>query len=264
MTAAPDRPLSYRLLLCVLAALLLPMACSKASAAVDDGFKEGMAYADLREQLLANGWLPLRTPNCWTNVGGEADVCNVLPEVESCGGSGVCVMNFAHKESGSIMRVGAEGDYTRWNNEAEKSAFTVGFWETQSVPTAPSAACPTTGFSDFLIQYANNDAAKKSFTDPLVKVIEPDAKSEEFGTVDVYMAGTAYAGFNLRHQKDGFHVVDYQGSVDPMPTDVDIDTSENNVRIVSYRYGMSEGNAYRFELRDGCWHMTESPYEPSP
>ena len=39
----------------------------------------GMAYSDLRNTLLADGWLPLRDTECWDNVGGKATVCDLLP-----------------------------------------------------------------------------------------------------------------------------------------------------------------------------------------
>lgn len=154
--------LTLRRPLAILSMLALCWFSATASAAVDAEFKQGMAYADLRQALLADGWLPLRNLNCQTNVGGEAKVCSDLPEVDSCSGTGVCVMNFAHKSQGNIMRVGAEGDYTRWNDSAAKSAFAVRFWESQAVSPSPNATCPATDFTEFLIRYANDDSVKKA------------------------------------------------------------------------------------------------------
>jgi len=47
-----------------------------ASLQLDEKLKNGMAYEELRKIVIANGWLPLVTPECKENVGGEAKICD--------------------------------------------------------------------------------------------------------------------------------------------------------------------------------------------
>lgn len=88
-------------------------AASPPQPAVGKSLSQGMAYQALREKLLAAGWLPLRDPQCWDNIGGEAAVCNQLPETESCSVDGRCIMHFASRQDRAKVRVGTEGPYEK-------------------------------------------------------------------------------------------------------------------------------------------------------
>lgn len=92
----------------------------------------GPSYAAFRKVALAEGWSPVRSPDCATNVyGGEGppsgkpNICEALPEIESCSGTGLCEMRFEQKNSGKSLNVTTYGDYTLWNTPEEEHAFFV-------------------------------------------------------------------------------------------------------------------------------------------
>lgn len=232
--------------------------------AVDAAFAKGMPYADLRRRLLDAGWLPLRDPACRENVGGEARVCGDLPETESCSGDGHCVMHFANASEAQRIRVTAYGPHDRWNTPGEQAAFAVQSWERSPVAAAAAPACPAQDFDAFLQRFAADEAIERAFTAPLVRVAELGGGEDGDDTVMVYVAGAQYAGFNVVRGGDGYHFVDAEGARDAAPLPLQVSAAGENVRDVRYLYGMSEGNSYRFEARDGCWFLTEDPEPPSP
>lgn len=92
----------------------------------------GPAYAAFRKVALAEGWTPVNQPDCVMNVyGGEGapsdkpNICEALPELESCTSNGLCLMSFQHKSSGKSLNVTTYGDYTRWNTPGEEDALYV-------------------------------------------------------------------------------------------------------------------------------------------
>lgn len=232
--------------------------------AVDAAFAKGMPYADLRRRLLDAGWLPLRDPACRENVGGEARVCGMLPETESCSGDGHCVMHFANAAEAQRIRVTAYGPYDRWNTPGEQAAFAVQSWERSPVAAVAATACPAQDFDAFLQRFAADEAIERAFTAPLVKVAELGGGEEGDDTVMVYVAGAQYGGFNVARGGSAYHFVDAEGKRDDAALPLDIRAAGEQVRDVRYLYGMSEGNSYRFEARDGCWYLTEDPEPPSP
>ena len=231
---------------------------------IEKSFRKGMPYADLRKQLLTAGWLPLRDPSCWDNVGGEATVCNELPEVESCSGDGYCIMYFANAANAERIRIGTYGPYDRWNDPQEKNALAVNFWEISSLPQTKPAQCPSQDFQTFLKAFASDDAVKQAFTTKVVKVAE--LKSDDTGdhTRLVYILGNRYQGFNIRYLNQAYHHVDHEGRTDQDPLPLDIKPAGKNAQLVRYQYGMSEGNSYRFEAQQNCWYLTEDPEAPAP
>jgi hypothetical protein len=86
-----------------------------------------MAYGDLRRKVTADGWLPVPDPDCKVNVGGEANVCDDLTELESCSGDGFCVMRFAR--NGEKLEVYTQGMIEDWNAPGEASRLRVTEWE---------------------------------------------------------------------------------------------------------------------------------------
>jgi hypothetical protein len=89
---------------------------------------KGMAYADLRKTALTNGWVPLASPNCKTNVGGTALVCDQIPEVNACSGDGYCLMFFKHVNSGKRLSVTTYGPSDDWQTSGETSKLRVKHW----------------------------------------------------------------------------------------------------------------------------------------
>jgi hypothetical protein len=210
-----------------------------------------MPYSELRKTALAEGWLPLVTPECKENVGGEAPVCDAQPELESCSGDGYCNMQFAHGASQTRLKVGTYADNTK-------------FWEFSSAASdGKAAACPAQKFEDFLKTFAGDKAIQKSFTAALVKVEELVDDEKGYSMRSVYFNQADYKDFNLVYAKDGYHAV-FNDEVGPKPIAVEIKPEAADTFFVKFLYGVSEGNSYRFKNQGGCWKLTEDPEAPSP
>ena len=223
---------------------------------------EGKPYAGVREALLADGWLPLRDPDCRSNIGGDADVCDELPEVESCSGDGHCNMAFA--DGARRLAITTYGPYDRWNAPGQESALQVKSFELQPLPADVPPACPSTDFDAFLKVFASDDAVRTAFTAPLVKVAELQSDAEGDHERMVYVARDKYAGFNVGFSDGAFHFVDSTGQADRKPLQLKIARESDDARFVRYDYNVSEGNSYRFRLVDNCWSLTQDPDMPSP
>ncbi len=249
------------------AAAQAPAAAPSAASAepeVARGFRKDMPYSELRKRLLDAGWLPLRDADCQSNVGGEADVCNYLPETTGCSGDGHCTLRFGHAGSGQIARIGTYGPNDPGNTLGEGKALTVRYWEFSAVDPVAAPSCPSQDFQAFLQHYASDPAAAKRLNAPLVKTVELRSDGEGDFPQPVYMTASAYDGFNVRFQGGAFHHVDSEGAVDPDPLRLDISAQGADQRLVAYQYGMSEGNSYRFERHAGCWRLAEDPEPPAP
>jgi hypothetical protein len=238
---------------------------SAAVRALEGALKKDMAYVDLRNAALAEGWFPLVDPLCKENIGGEAAVCNQLAELESCSGDGRCLMRMAHGSDQSVLRIDAYGDYTKWSLSGESAVLNVRGWEFSPAERAVVVTqCPSQNFSEFLNAFAGDDNVQKTFTLPLVKVMQYRDVGEDYETYPSYMSAADYSGFRIDHGADGFHIVDSTGKADPKPTPLEIKPEAEGSYYVSYRYGMSEGNSYRFQHQRGCWYLAEDPDAPSP
>ncbi|ALN93384.1 hypothetical protein [Lysobacter gummosus] len=248
------------------AAPAAPTVPAKASAEPDiaKGFSKDMAYADLRKRLIGAGWLPLRDPKCWDNVGGEAEVCNYLPETESCSADGFCKMWFANRELGVRIQVGTYGPYDRKNTVGGGVATKVRFWGFRDLDKPAAAACPSRDFDQFLSKFAADKNLAREFTAPVVKVAELLSDGESDRAQPVYMLASSYNGFNVQYKDGAFHYVDGQGAVDAARLRLDVSKEGADKRLVRYAMNMSEGNSYLFEDSNGCWRLTEDPEAPAP
>ena len=240
---------------------------SPVAPAVESAFTQEMPYADLRKRLTAAGWLPLRDPMCRENVGGEARVCGELPEVESCSGDGHCVMHFANAAEGKRIRVTAYGPSERWNVPGEEASFAVNSWDVSALePVAKTAApaCPSRDFDAFLKALSSDSDIERAFTAPVVKVAELYSDDSGDHARMVYVDGHVYDDFNVDYAGNAYHFVDSEGKVDTSALKLDVAPEGNAARVVRYRYGMSEGNSYRFEDKGDCWYLSQDPEAPSP
>lgn len=236
---------------------------AEAAPAVLSSLSVGMAYADLRQALLADGWLPLRDPECPENVGGPAMVCSLLPETESCSGDGYCRMHFG-KAPNLTLAVTAYGSYSAWDQPGPDSAFQVKSFDASSIETA-AAQCPSQDFDGFLRDFATDPAVQRSFTAPLVRVAELEDRGDEgYSTRMVYQTADTYRDFNLKFASGDFHFVDSIGQMDPKPLRFQVKTEADGSRLLSYSYNLSEGNSYRFRKAGDCWSLSEDPEPPSP
>lgn len=227
-------------------------------------FNKDMTYSDLRKRLLGAGWLPLRDPQCWNNVGGEALVCNYLPEVIGCSADGYCKMSFANRELGLTAQVGTYGPSDKNNTIGNGTATAVRFWEFHNLDKPTAAACPSRDFDQFLAKFASDPQLARQFTAPLVKVVELRSDSDGDVPQPVYMLATKYDGFDLRYRDGAYHYVDADGKVDSASMKLNVTKQGSDKRLVRYLLNMSEGNSYRFDDVGGCWRLTEDPEAPSP
>lgn len=227
-------------------------------------FRKGMPYAELRSAFVDAGWLPVRDLQCEANIGGEARACDVLPETESCSTDGHCLMRFARVDGGQA-RVDAYGPFEQWNMPGRQAEFAVKSWSFSAEPERTAAvACPAGDFDAFLRAFASDERTRKAFTAPWVRVAELQSDDSGDHARTVLVSGAAYDDFNLVHRDGAFHYVDHAGEVDPAALPVDVRPDGANAYTVRFQYGMSEGNSYRFEQRDGCWRLVGDPEPPSP
>lgn len=243
-----------------------PAPVAEAKPAIEAAFREGMPFAEVRKQLLAAGWLPLRDPMCRENVGGTAEICFELPEVESCSGDGYCNMHYASATENRRITVTTYGPYDKWNTAGEEAALAVRSWKASALPAAEgnAPACPSGDFDAFLKAFASDEKIERAFTAPLVKVAELGGGEAGMDEVVLYDIGNDYDGFNVVFRNGAFHYAMPDGEVDATPLDLKVEAKGDGVREVRYAYGMSEGNSYRFEQRNGCWALTGDPEPPSP
>ncbi len=237
-----------------------------ASELLGQKLKKEMAYADLRKIVLTDGWLPLKTESCKENVGGEATICTELPELDACSGDGHCILWFADGVAMTQLRVDAYGDSRHWNTPGREDEFNIKSWEFSStIAEVNKVACPSNDFDIFLKAFASDKAVQSAFSHPLIKV--EDLIFGETGALDYafsYVKKSDYKDFDLKYEKDGFHILDGNEKMDPMPSVIEIKSDDQNTRYVKYQYGMSEGNSYRFRKKEDCWYLTEDPDAPSP
>jgi hypothetical protein len=101
--------------------------------------KKGMAYANVREALLAQGWKPLPDPECRANViGGDYEtscarhpewcqICSELPELSACSNDPYCLMRF--RQSNQILEIATYGDISDWKTRGKNPTVGVTHWE---------------------------------------------------------------------------------------------------------------------------------------
>lgn len=104
--------------------------------------KEGMAYADFRKLVLANGWTPVVTPECVANVvGGDyasvckvnpdqvsCQICELMPELDSYSGDGYSLVRFRHAGDGEQLEATGYGMIEDWNVSGDDSRLQVVGW----------------------------------------------------------------------------------------------------------------------------------------
>lgn len=120
-----------------------------AGAALEAVLQAGMAYADFRKQVLAQGWSPIPDAQCKVNVVGEnhqavcsqdpdlatCKVCDQMTELSACSGDGHCLVRFRHDASGESLEATGYGMIEDWNVSGEDSRLQLSRW---SVSKAPS------------------------------------------------------------------------------------------------------------------------------
>lgn len=226
--------------------------------AIDQGFTKGMAYADLRRQVLAAGWLPLSDPSCRENIGGTATICFELPELEACSGDGRCNMHFADAVSGREIAVHTYGPVGRWNTAGEEKTLAVQGWDVSTVaPAKREVACPSQDFDTFLKRYASDDAVRRAYTAPLVQVAVLGGGEDGDEAVQTYMRGDRYDAFAVQY-RDGWVMRFAQSGGAPAAARIAVTEEPAGTRLVTLP-GNIEGISYRFAQKDGCWWLVSDP-----
>lgn len=226
--------------------------------AIDKDFRKGMAYAELRRQVLAAGWLPLSDPSCRENIGGTATICFELPELEACSGDGRCNMYFADAASGREIAVHTYGPVGRWNTAGEEKALAVQGWELSSVaPAKPDIACPSQDFDAFLKAYASDDATRRAYTAPLVQVAVLGGGEDGDEAIQTYMRSGQYDAFALQY-REGWFLRFAQSAGAPVPARIGVTEEPAGTRLLTLP-GNIEGISYRFAQKDGCWWLVSDP-----
>lgn len=102
---------------------------------------KGMAYADFRKAVLAQGWQPLVDAKCKANViGGNYEkvcaadpalckICDELPELNACSGDAHCLVQFTHAGVTGVLQATGYGEAQYWNVSGKDSGFAVTGWE---------------------------------------------------------------------------------------------------------------------------------------
>lgn len=92
----------------------------------------GPSYATFRKVAIGEGWVPAPQPDCTKEVygldgplPGKANICDALPEIESCSSNGLCLMIFQHKVDKRSLSVTTYGDYNSWDTPGEEGALYV-------------------------------------------------------------------------------------------------------------------------------------------
>jgi len=222
------------------------------------------AYADLRGAVLETGWLPLQTPGCAANLGGDAGACRELPELEACSADGACLMRFGEASSNRVLTVRTYGDLRRWKDGGDAATLRVVESSVALPESAPDAACPASHFDGFLRAFAAAPALRLRFTAPLVQVMQ---SRDVFENTEIYpsvVRAEDFRGFPVTFADGAFHHLDAEGHMDPAPLTLDVSAVADGVQRVSWSYGMSEGNAVLFSAADGCWQLVEDPEPPTP
>ena len=109
-----------------------------------DNVHKGMAYADFRTALLADGWRPVVDLRCKANVVGAAykdlcakgsdscKACNELPELSACSGDAVCMMRFRDADTRRQLEVSTYGDIRDRAAHGTDSQLNVTGWTVSS------------------------------------------------------------------------------------------------------------------------------------
>jgi hypothetical protein len=131
--------------------------------------------------------------------------------------------------------------------------------------TYAPAPCPGRSFEEFLQSFASDEKTRSTFTADQVSVTDyrnPDAL-EQSDTVTTKVSKSEYRDFTLKYADNAYHNVDAAGAMDPAPVNIEIERRGPDY-LVSYVYGMSEGNSWVFQPSGTCWVLAADPTPPTP
>ncbi|NJM77227.1 MAG: hypothetical protein HC852_17405 [Acaryochloridaceae cyanobacterium RU_4_10] len=198
---------------------------------------KGKSYAEFRQSALSWGWAPVVDPNCKTNVGGTASICDERPEVESCSGDGYCILRFQHRIKDVALKVVTYADNIQsWQfTRSDRSSV-----------TNSSGAYPSQDFTQFLAAFSRA----------------------------IFVLKEQYKDFTLVYKNGDFYNIDSAGNIYSGPLAVSSNPKPDRQRLNVIKQGndyfvktlvnMSEGNSWLFKKTGDCWSLAEDPEAPSP
>lgn len=71
-----------------------------------------------------------------------------------------------------------------------------------------------------------------------------------------------YRQFTLRYADGAFHHASSDGSIDPDTQQIKVENRGADY-LVTYAYGMSEGNSWSFRSHGSCWYLSADPDAPT-
>lgn len=109
---------------------------------LEGAIKLGMVYTVLRQSMQSHGWTPIADAQCRANVIGanhqklcgehlelaRCNVCDQLPGLTSCSGSGDCLLKFKGASDDQVLEVAMSGDIKNWNASGPDAMFYVSGW----------------------------------------------------------------------------------------------------------------------------------------
>jgi hypothetical protein len=225
---------------------------------------KGKSYAEFRQSALSWGWAPVVDPNCKTNVGGTARICDKRPEVESCSGDGYCILRFQHRIKNVALKVVTYADNIQsWQfTRSDRSSV-----------TDSSGACPSQDFTQFLAAFSSDKAIGDRYTLPQIRVI-PYTETLKENPKAIFVPKEQYKDFTLVYKNGDFYNVDSTGNIYSGSLTVSSDPKPDRQRLNVIKQGddyfvktlvnVSEGNSWVFKRTGNCWFLAEDPEAPSP
>ncbi len=230
--------------------------------------ERGMSYPELREFAVNRGWDAIVEPDCKTNVGGPATICETRPETSSCSGDGYCIFQFQHRVKDVAMKV------ITYNDRIRSADFTRKRSDNQngSQNSNASARCPSQNFTQFLAAYSSDGTVRNQFTLSEIQVEQLVNDDQGFRTKTVSIPKAQYRDFTLAYRNGVFYNMLGGGSGIRLTVSTDSKPKSGRLNIVQQGenyfvkslIGVSEGNSWLFKRTNGCWSLAADPEAPSP
>jgi hypothetical protein len=225
---------------------------------------KGMSYGELRKFALSNGWEPIVDPDCKTNVGGPATICETQPETSACSGQGHCIFQLQHRFKDVAVKI------ITYNGRIRSADFRRKRSEAQVGDT--SARCPSQNFTRFLAAYSSDQAIRDQFTLPEIQVEQLFNSDRGLDTKTVAIPREQYKDYTLAYRNGVFYNMFNDGSGIRLTVSTETKPKSGRLNIIKQGedyfvkslIGVSEGNSWLFKRTNGCWSLAADPEAPSP
>lgn len=252
-------------------------------AELEGRLKKGMPYAELRKAVMDEGWEPVTDPECKTKVGGEASICDELPELESCSGDGHCAMNFKHSAEAVNLRVTTYGENDDWNVTGPESTLAVMGWSFSGATQdrvglsdkasevtmdndalLPADACTLAGHGAFLESFVQSEKVRAMYTARQVQIRDPRdsgkparlVDKEQYNQFKIGLMDYRWVHLDPATNENSHQRLDVKQTLAGNTLRVEyvkaeFDSEENLVRTIG------TPRVYIFEFEKGCWYLTQ-------